>query len=115
LELDGHDGALHDVAWSPAMGRSYHLIATASREKYFRVRYATFVTLSLLLFMTWIRSHRICNDHRLTCVCDDRSDPHPPPEGGRSARVWTQFESGHTNGFRCVARRLECYGHRVAH
>ena len=35
--LDPHDGVVHDVAWAPVMGRSYHLIATASREKRFRV------------------------------------------------------------------------------
>lgn len=28
---------MHDIAWAPAMGRSYHLIATASREPTFRV------------------------------------------------------------------------------
>ena len=30
-------GVIHDVAWAPAMGRSYHLIATASRENKFKV------------------------------------------------------------------------------
>jgi hypothetical protein len=28
---------VHDIAWAPVMGRSYHLIATASRENCFRV------------------------------------------------------------------------------
>lgn len=27
-------GVVHDIAWAPVMGRSYHLIATASREGY---------------------------------------------------------------------------------
>jgi nucleoporin SEH1 len=36
--LDSHTTPIHDVAWAPVMGRSYHLIATASREKYFKVR-----------------------------------------------------------------------------
>jgi nucleoporin SEH1 len=35
--LDSHTTPIHDVAWAPVMGRSYHLIATASREKYFKV------------------------------------------------------------------------------
>lgn len=33
-----HNGVVHDIAWAPVMGRSYHLIATASRENCFRVR-----------------------------------------------------------------------------
>ena len=32
LELMGHADRLHDVAWAPSIGRSYHLIATASRD-----------------------------------------------------------------------------------
>lgn len=32
-----HNGVVHDIAWAPVMGRSYHLIATASRENCFRV------------------------------------------------------------------------------
>jgi hypothetical protein len=35
--LDSHTTPIHDVAWAPVMGRSYHLIATASRERYFKV------------------------------------------------------------------------------
>ena len=30
--LGEHTGVIHDIAWAPAMGGSYHLIATASRE-----------------------------------------------------------------------------------
>lgn len=37
LTLDAHTEAVHDVAWAPAMGRSYHLIATAGREKSFKI------------------------------------------------------------------------------
>ena len=37
LTLEAHTEAIHDVAWAPSMGRSYHLIATAGREKYFKV------------------------------------------------------------------------------
>lgn len=36
-ELEGHDAAVHDVAWAPNMGRSYHLIATACKDKFARV------------------------------------------------------------------------------
>jgi nucleoporin SEH1 len=35
--LGEHHGVVHDIAWAPVMGRSYHLIATASRENCFRV------------------------------------------------------------------------------
>ena len=35
--LGEHTGVVHDIAWAPAMGRSYHLIATASREASFKV------------------------------------------------------------------------------
>jgi len=34
--LDGHLDLIHDVDWAPNMGRSYHLIATASKD--YRVR-----------------------------------------------------------------------------
>ena len=37
LILDQHTEAVHDVAWAPSMGRSYHLIATAGRGLYFKV------------------------------------------------------------------------------
>ena len=33
-----HGNPVHDIAWAPSMGRSYHLIATASREPFIRVR-----------------------------------------------------------------------------
>lgn len=36
-------GVIQDVAWAPAMGRSYHLIALASRENHFKV-YIPFTT-----------------------------------------------------------------------
>ena len=39
--LGEHNGVVHDVAWAPVMGRSYHLIATASRENCFRVSYSS--------------------------------------------------------------------------
>jgi WD40 repeat protein len=32
LELVGHTDRLHDVAWAPNIGRSYHLIATAGKD-----------------------------------------------------------------------------------
>lgn len=35
--LGEHTGIIHDIAWAPAMGRSYHLIATAYREPSFKV------------------------------------------------------------------------------
>ena len=37
--LGEHNGVVHDIAWAPVMGRSHHLIATASRETCFRVRF----------------------------------------------------------------------------
>lgn len=37
LQLGGHNSVVHDVAWAPAMGRSHHQIATASRENSFKV------------------------------------------------------------------------------
>lgn len=36
-DLKGHTDAVHDVAWAPNMGRSYHLIATASKDRSFRI------------------------------------------------------------------------------
>ncbi|CAI2181963.1 16145_t:CDS:2 [Funneliformis geosporum] len=35
--LDGHQDLIHDVAWAPNMGRSYHLIATASKDHRVRI------------------------------------------------------------------------------
>lgn len=35
--LGTHADAIHDIAWAPSMGRSYHLIATTSREHTFQV------------------------------------------------------------------------------
>lgn len=35
--LEGHTGPVHDVAWAPGMGRSYHLIASADRSHTVRV------------------------------------------------------------------------------
>ncbi|KAJ1429829.1 WD40-repeat-containing domain protein [Ochromonadaceae sp. CCMP2298] len=35
--LGEHTNVVHDIAWAPAMGRSYHLIATASRESTFKI------------------------------------------------------------------------------
>jgi len=37
--LGVHGRPVHDIAWAPNMGRSYHLIAAASREKNFRVKF----------------------------------------------------------------------------
>eukprot|EP00743_Colponemidia_sp_Colp-15_P001728 GILK01001887.1.p1 GENE.GILK01001887.1~~GILK01001887.1.p1 ORF type:complete len:319 (-),score=44.64 GILK01001887.1:183-1139(-) len=37
VELVGHDDCIHDVAWAPNMGRTYHLIATASKDKTVRI------------------------------------------------------------------------------
>lgn len=31
--LEGHTDSIHDIAWAPSMGRSYDLIATASKDK----------------------------------------------------------------------------------
>mmetsp|Transcript_24116 Transcript_24116/g.33064 ORF Transcript_24116/g.33064 Transcript_24116/m.33064 type:complete len:335 (-) Transcript_24116:88-1092(-) len=35
--LGEHHNPIHDIAWAPSMGRSYHLIATASREPTFQI------------------------------------------------------------------------------
>eukprot|EP00607_Mallomonas_marina_P007910 CAMPEP_0182424008 /NCGR_PEP_ID=MMETSP1167-20130531/10133_1 /TAXON_ID=2988 /ORGANISM="Mallomonas Sp, Strain CCMP3275" /LENGTH=328 /DNA_ID=CAMNT_0024603469 /DNA_START=106 /DNA_END=1089 /DNA_ORIENTATION=+ len=37
VTLDPHIEAVNDVAWAPAMGRSFHMIATAGREKSFKI------------------------------------------------------------------------------
>jgi nucleoporin SEH1 len=36
-ELNGHSDSIHDVCWAPNMGRSYHLLATASKDRTFRI------------------------------------------------------------------------------
>lgn len=33
-----HHNPISDIAWAPAMGRSYHVIAVASRETKIKVR-----------------------------------------------------------------------------
>jgi nucleoporin SEH1 len=35
--LGTHSNTIHDVAWAPSMGKSYHLIATASRDPVFQI------------------------------------------------------------------------------
>jgi nucleoporin SEH1 len=35
--VGGSGRVINDIAWAPSMGRSYHLIATASRENCFRI------------------------------------------------------------------------------
>ena len=32
-----HDGKVHDIAWAPDMGRSFHLIATAGQDNTVRI------------------------------------------------------------------------------
>lgn len=42
LELDGHTGTVHDVAWAPNLGRTYHLVATACKDgvvRIFKIRF----------------------------------------------------------------------------
>ncbi|GMF09580.1 unnamed protein product [Phytophthora lilii] len=36
-ELVGHSDAIHDVCWAPNMGRSSHLLATASKDRTVRI------------------------------------------------------------------------------
>lgn len=31
--LEGHKDSIHDISWASTSGRSYHLIATASKDK----------------------------------------------------------------------------------
>lgn len=33
----GHQDDVNDVAWAPNMGRSYHLVATACKDKFVRI------------------------------------------------------------------------------
>ncbi|KAK9768643.1 epoxide hydrolase, soluble (sEH) [Basidiobolus ranarum] len=35
--LSGHEGVVHDVSWAPNLGRSYQLIATASKDQNVRI------------------------------------------------------------------------------
>nr|CCA17427.1 nucleoporinlike protein putative [Albugo laibachii Nc14] len=37
VELQGHNDAIHDVCWAPNMGRSFHLVATASKDRVVRI------------------------------------------------------------------------------
>jgi nucleoporin SEH1 len=37
IELRGHENPIHDVSWAPNMGRSYHLIASASKDTTARI------------------------------------------------------------------------------
>lgn len=32
ITMNDHKGAIHDINWAPNMGRSYHLIASASKD-----------------------------------------------------------------------------------
>jgi len=36
-DADSHTGPILDIAWAPNMGRSYHLIATASKDRTVRI------------------------------------------------------------------------------
>jgi len=36
-DLEGHKDSVHDVAWAPHMGRSFHLIATACKDQRVRI------------------------------------------------------------------------------
>lgn len=37
MTLTGHKGPIHDVAWAPNLGRSFYLIATASKDHTVRI------------------------------------------------------------------------------
>jgi nucleoporin SEH1 len=37
VQLQGHKQEVHDVCWAPDLGRSFHLIATASKDKTLRI------------------------------------------------------------------------------
>ncbi|CAG8570258.1 6936_t:CDS:2 [Paraglomus occultum] len=37
ITLYGHKDTIHDISWAPAMGRSYQLIATASKDHFVRI------------------------------------------------------------------------------
>jgi hypothetical protein len=57
---------VHDIAWAPVMGRSYHLIATASRENCFRVRQRysrrlkhEYILIALLCHLSFHQIHKL--------------------------------------------------------
>jgi hypothetical protein len=61
-----HNGVVHDIAWAPVMGRSYHLIATASRENCFRVRQRysrrlrhEYILIALLCHRSFYQIHKL--------------------------------------------------------
>ena len=35
--LTGHTSSVHDIAWAPDMGRTFYMIATASKDKTLRI------------------------------------------------------------------------------
>ena len=37
IEFEAQRQPIHDLAWAPAMGRSFHLVASASRERCFHI------------------------------------------------------------------------------
>jgi hypothetical protein len=59
--LGSHNSAITDIAWAPSMGRSYHMIATASRESSFKVRTVAF-------FLHIHRSHQSCFYHNAVSI-----------------------------------------------
>ena len=46
-----HVNPVHDIAWAPSMGRSYHLIATASREPFIRVCTSMYMYLRMYMLV----------------------------------------------------------------
>lgn len=53
LSLEGSQGRpVSDIAWAPTLGRSYHLVAVASRDATFKVTLAQYLLQTLLTSLT---------------------------------------------------------------
>jgi precorrin-6B methylase 2 len=45
-----HSNPVSDIAWAPAMGRSYHIIAVASREPKIKVTVENFYRFTFFIY-----------------------------------------------------------------
>lgn len=114
-ELGEHNNPVHDIAWAPAMGRSYHLIATASREPTFKV---------FFLISEW-RTYKYCffeytgslilknNYNDIIFIYFACPDPQAESPRGRLAGVRVHAVGGEHHQVQRLARRLERHRHRA--
>lgn len=93
-------GVIHDIAWAPAMGRSYHLIATASRELSFKV-------------LICLPSALYCNHFCLFLKWS--TDSYAPSPSGRHAAIRRHPHRDLRYQLSHLARGLECNGHGTGH